>query len=119
MSPKSPSSRAAPEGPIPLRSRSELPVAELLVGLLELRVDSGQVFDELGGQLVAGAGDGVDRRWHGPEQVGRLAPGEELLRAARDQVEQQPVQAPDDLGAGLAGVRRGGRPAARPSRRRL
>ena len=106
MSPTSTSSRAAPEGPMPCRSSSLVPVAatssrELLVGGLLPGVDPLQVGDQLGGDPAAGlAGDvaGPDLR----QQCLGLGGGQVLLRPAGDQLEQQLVQLGDHPGVVLA-----------------
>lgn len=71
MSPMSPSTRAAPDGPIPLSSRSALPVAapsvnELLVRGFDFSVGDGQFLNELLSELVAGLGDDAHRWRRGP-----------------------------------------------------
>jgi hypothetical protein len=52
--------------------------------------------------LVAGLGHDVDRRRYGPQQVAGLPAGQVLLRSAGNELEQQPVDAAEDLGAGPA-----------------
>ena len=61
-----------------------------------------ELLDEFRGELVAGLGDDVHRSGAVSQQVAGLAAGEELLRPAGDQLEQQLVDAADDLGAGPA-----------------
>ncbi|MFD0578017.1 hypothetical protein [Dactylosporangium darangshiense] len=68
----------------------------------DLRVDGGEFVDELAGEVVAGLGDDAGRRWRGAQQVAGLAAGEELLRPAGDQLQQQAVDPADRLGAGSA-----------------
>ena len=74
----------------------------MLVRGPDLRVDDGQLLDELTGELVAGLGHDAHRCRGGAQQVAGLAAGEELFRPARDELEQQVVDAADNLGAGPA-----------------
>src|SRR5688572_1954581 len=62
----SPMSRAAPDGPIPLSSVSELPAAatswrSCWVRGPDLGVDDGELFDKFAGELVAGLGHDAHR----------------------------------------------------------
>ena len=107
MSPMSPSRRAAPDGPIPLSSRSELPVAATSWRsclsaariLASMTVSSSMSSRASWWRVWATMPTGCRR---GAQQVAGLAAGEELLRSAGDQLEQQLVDAADDLGAGPA-----------------
>lgn len=77
-------------------------LAQLLVGGADLGVDGGEFVDEFAGQVVAGAGDDALRQDRGAQQVGGLAAGEVLLRPARDEEQQQLMDAADEVGTGPA-----------------
>ena len=86
MSPTSPSSRAAPEGPMPLRCCRLLPVSAtrplswVLAALIFL-AGGGELADQLAGPLAAGPPG--DITWpHRREQGAGLPGGQELLRPA-------------------------------------
>ena len=107
MSPMSPNSRAAPDGPIPLSSRSELPVAATswrsclsAARILASMTVSSSMSSRASWWRVCA--DDADRLRRGPQKVAGLAAGQELLGSAGDQLEQQHVDAADDLGAGPA-----------------
>jgi len=74
----------------------------LLVRGPDLRVDDGELVDEFAGQVMAGLGDDAHRCRRGAQQVAGLPAGEEFLRPAGDQLQQQVMDAADDLGAGPA-----------------
>ncbi|RZU76001.1 hypothetical protein EV384_4594 [Micromonospora kangleipakensis] len=74
-------------------------LTQLLVRRPDLGVDRGQFLDEFAGQIVTGLGDDAVRWRRGAQQVAGLATGEELLRSARDEFEQQVMDAADGLGA--------------------
>jgi hypothetical protein len=78
-------------------------VGEFGVGDFDLLVDRHEFVDQLGGQLASGLADDVPRP-DGVQHSPRLLGGQELLRPARHEFEQQVVQAGDDFGAGAAGV---------------
>jgi len=76
-------------------------LSELRVGRLDLLVDHGDLGDQLRGQLPAGASDDV--AWsHGVKQGSGLRRGQELLRPARHELQQELVQPVEYLGAGPA-----------------
>ncbi len=106
MSPTSTSSRAAPEGPIPCRSVSVVPVAasscvEFFVRGLLAGVDPLEIADQLRGDPAAGLAGDVTRADRGQQRFG-LGRGQILLRPARDQLQQQPMQLGDHPGVVLA-----------------
>ena len=68
-------------------------VGQLLVRGFDLLVDDGEFVDQLGGELAAGLADDVTGAGRGAQQGAGLAAGEELLRPAGDQLQQQVVHA--------------------------
>ena len=68
---------------------------------LDLAVDAVQLGDQFGGEPAPGLPDNVTRPCGGQQRAG-LRRGQELLRPARDQLEQQPVDPVDGLGPGPA-----------------
>jgi hypothetical protein len=76
-------------------------LGQLRVGRFDLLVDDREFGDQFGGELPAGAPDDVAGADRGQQCAG-LWGGQELLRPARHQLEQQPVQPVDGVGAGPA-----------------
>ena len=106
MSPMSPSRRAAPDGPMPCQVHQPAAgavdqVGEFLFRDLDLLVDDDEFGDQLGGQPAAGLADHVARA-DGAQQGAGLLGGQELLRPAGHQLQQQVVQPVDHVGAGAA-----------------
>jgi hypothetical protein len=76
-------------------------LSEFLVRRLDLLVHLGQFGDQLRGQTPAGPADQIP--WSDRvQQLAGLGGGQELLRPTRHQFQQQPVDAVEQVGAGLA-----------------
>jgi hypothetical protein len=106
MSPTSASSLAALEGPMPCSCSRVLPVAAIsssssVSAVLIPLVDQRRLADQVRGQASAGLADDISRAHRGQQCAG-LGRGQELLGPAWDELEQQPVQPVDGLGAGTA-----------------
>ena len=106
MSPTSASSRAAPEGPMPCSCSRVDPravtssVSSLSGTLVFLPVASSSAISP-GGEPTADLAGRVPRPDRGDQRAG-LPRGQVLLGPAGQQLQQQPVQPVDDLGAGPA-----------------
>jgi hypothetical protein len=75
-------------------------LGQLCVGGFDLLVDGGEFGDQLRGELAAGASDDVTGRT--VLSSAGLRGGQELLRPAGHQFQQQVMQSADGLGTGLA-----------------